>query len=361
MVTSNSTVMKAMKELVEGLCSRECAGRGAGTLGGIRARKLVVDALRGAGLDPFEQRIGSSQGANVLATTKGDVDRYVLVAAHYDHLGGDAKTGRFYPGADDNAAAVAILADVARAITEARPEGRGVIFAAFDAEEPPWFLTGQMGSAYFAKHAREAVGCDLDRIDMMVCMDLVGHALGPDFLPLPAYVRSSVFALGAERSAGTAAIVDEIARAEEGVVIRRADAEIIPPLSDYDAFWKRAVPFLFLTGGRSARYHTPQDTPEHVDYRKVHATARWLERFVRASCGRSEDRVEFRQDARDDASSLRSFADIVAPLATVSEQAKEGADRARELLSKCDAEGRLPGFLSEEPSRLIMALESALA
>jgi Zn-dependent M28 family amino/carboxypeptidase len=352
--------MSNPKDLVERLCSRECAGRGAGTLGGIRARAIVVDALRSAGLDPFEQRIGNTTATNVLAVSKGDVDRWVLVAAHYDHLGGDAQSGRFYPGADDNAAAVAILADVGAAITKAKPEGRGVLFAAFDAEEPPWFLTGQMGSAYFASHAREAVGFDLDRIDMMLCMDLVGHALAPD-LPLPDDVKRSVFALGAERSAGTAAIVDGLARAEDGVVVRRADAEIIPPLSDYDAFWKRDVPFVFLTSGRSARYHTPEDTPEHVDYAKVRATARWLERFVRASCAREEKRVVFSPDARDDASSLRSFADIVAPLAAVSPQANAGAERARELLAKCDASGRLPSALADEPSKLLMALEAALA
>lgn len=349
----------AMRALVEKLCSADCAGRRAGTEGGLRARALVVEALRERGLDPFEQRIGSSKGANVLATLPGDVDRWVLVAAHYDHLGRDG--ARFYPGADDNAAAVAILTEVAGALATKRADGRGVVIAAFDAEEPPYFLTGEMGSAHFARHAREAVGFDVDRIDTMVCMDLVGHALGPDGVPLPPDVSSSLFALGAERSAGTSAIVDAIARAEDGVVVRRADAEIIPPLSDYDAFWRREVPFLFLTSGRSARYHTPEDTPEHVDWKKVGATARWLERFVRASCARSDEKVAFLANARDDASSLRSFAELVAPLAAFSDQARAGEARARELLTQCDAEGRLPASLSEEPSRLIMALESALA
>src|SRR5205085_2473399 len=162
---------------------------------GLRARALVVDALRAAGLDPHEQAIGSSKGANVIATLPGSVDRWVLVGAHYDHLGtsggGDAKT--FYPGADDNAAAVA--------------------------------------------------------------------------LPV--------------------------------VVARRIDAEVIPPLSDYDPFWQRGVPFTFLTCGRSERYHTPADTPEHLAWTKMDATARWLERFVRASCARPEDRVAFTSDARD--------------------------------------------------------------
>ena len=69
----------------------------------------------------------------------------------------------------------------------------------------------------------------------------------------------------------------------------------------------------------------------------------------------------FETDVRDDASSLRSFAEIVAPLAPFSPQAKEGADRARELLAKCDANGRLPSSLSFEPTKLLMALEAALA
>ncbi len=75
-----------------------------------------------------------------------------------------------------------------------------------------------------------------------------------------------MFAFGAERSSGTAAHVDSLARAIPGVIIRRADAEILPPLSDYAGFWEREVPFLFLTNGRSAVYHTPDDTPDRLDY-----------------------------------------------------------------------------------------------
>jgi Zn-dependent M28 family amino/carboxypeptidase len=344
------------KTLVDELCSPACAGRAPGTPGGLRARALVRDALRETGLDPIEQRIASSTGANLLATMKGDVDRWVLVAAHYDHLGGNAR--HFFPGADDNAAAVAILVEVARGLAKKRADGRGVIIAAFDAEEPPYFLTGQMGSTWFTKHSNE-IGVPLDRIDLMVCMDLVGHALGPQGLPDD--VRSSLFALGAERSAGTSAIVDDLAKSEAGLVVRRADAEIIPPLSDYDAFWKREIPFLFLTAGRSARYHTPEDTPEHLAWPKIEATARWLEQFVRRACARAEPTVRFLPSARDDASTLRSFIDLVAPLVDVSPLAKDALDRARSLLEQCDREGRLPSALASEPSALVLGLESALA
>src|SRR6185312_15224427 len=144
------------------------------------------------------------------------------------------KSGReVYWGADDNAAAVAILVEVAKGLARRRPGGRGVILAAFDGEEPPYFLTGKMGSEHFANHPT----VPLDRIDLMIAMDLVGHAFGGE--GLPGEVRSTLFALGAERSAGTLDHVERLARVEPGVLVRPADAEIIPPLSDYAPFWSR--------------------------------------------------------------------------------------------------------------------------
>jgi hypothetical protein len=168
-------------------------------------------------------------------------------------------------------------------------------------------------------------------------------------------------ARGAARSLGTPTIVDELGRAEKGLVVRRADAEIVPPLSDYDAFWRREVPFLFLTCGRSARYHTVLDTPEHLDWEKMARTASWLERFVRRTCERADDRISFLSDGRDDASTLRSFADLVAPLAAVSEQAAQALGRAEELLAACGIEKRLPPALRDAPAELVLGLESALA
>jgi hypothetical protein len=76
-----------MRKLVEALCSDECAGRAPGTPGGRAARRIVTDAFRAAGLSPVEQRI--DVGANVLAALPGTTDRWVMVAAHYDHLGKD--------------------------------------------------------------------------------------------------------------------------------------------------------------------------------------------------------------------------------------------------------------------------------
>jgi hypothetical protein len=77
-----------MKTLVEALCSERCAGRAPGPPEGAAARAEVVAALRGAGLDPFEQPVPGCRGANVLATLPGRTDRWVMLAAHLEGLVG---------------------------------------------------------------------------------------------------------------------------------------------------------------------------------------------------------------------------------------------------------------------------------
>lgn len=339
-----------MRRLVQDLCSDECTGRAPGTPGGRAARALVREALRGAGLDPFEQTI-PGVGANILATLPGERDRWVLVAAHYDHLGCDG--GQIYRGADDNAAAVAILVELARALAAHRPDGRGVIIAAFDAEEPPYFLGETMGSEYYARYPIVA----LERTDMMICMDLVGHALGRNDAP-PA-VRQSVFALGAERSAGTSARVDAMASAESGLIVRRAGADAIPPLSDYGAFWRRKIPFLFLSAGRSRRYHTPADTPEHLAWAKMESTARWVERFVRDTCARDEE-IAF-VETRDDRATLASLTAVLDELGPYSPAAAGALRMARGLLTACSGDGSLPERRRQEMQMLLAGVEQSLA
>lgn len=336
-----------MRHLIEQLCSPACAGRRPGTKEGDAARAVVVQALRDAGLDPYEQRVPGCGGANVLAKIHGDVNRYILVGAHFDHLG--TLGNEVFWGADDNAAAVAVLVEVARALA-GEHAGRGVIIAAFDGEEPPHFLTGAMGS-------REFVRTNRDPIDFMVCMDLIGHRFGSELVPHE--VGASLFALGGERSAGTLELVSSIKRAERDVVVRTADAEIVPPLSDYEPFWERRIPFLFLSAGRSRVYHTPDDTPDKLDYRKIAATARWLTRFVRAS--RTRTPTSFIDDAVLDRGTLDELAEIVAALLPLDKRAAFALGRINDLRRACDREGRLPRDRRPELATIVAMLESQLS
>jgi Zn-dependent M28 family amino/carboxypeptidase len=333
-----------MQELIERLCSRECAGRKPGTKEGDAARSVVFQALRDAGLAPYEQTVPGC-GSNVLAKIQGDVDHYVLVGAHFDHLG---KLGHnVYWGADDNAAAVAVLVEVASGIASER-HGRGVIIAAFDGEEPPYFATEAMGSQEFVRTNR-------DPIDFMICMDLVGHRFG--FKGVPDEVGASLFALGAERSLGTHDLVVSLKRAEPDVIVRAVDAEIIPPLSDYLPFWRQRIPFLFLTAGRSSIYHTPEDTPDKLDYRKIAATARWLTRFVRALRTRGTFHYV---DKSLDRATLDELIEVIGALAAQSSDAAQLLAHVQRLREGCDRDGNLPAARRPAISSFVAMLEARL-
>ncbi|MBI3726486.1 M28 family peptidase, partial [bacterium] len=206
-----------IERLVAALCSDECAGRAPGTRGGLLAREHVREALVAAGLRAEDQPIRGVNGANLICELEGSgplADRAVVIGAHYDHLG-SGPSGEIYRGADDNAAAVAVLVEAGRILASERGPRRRIVVAAFDTEEPPHFLEGTMGSEVLAASGRLA----LDRVDLVVAMDLVGHAVGQD--GFPSAVRESIFVLGAEKSAGTAALVDGAARGIAGLRARR--------------------------------------------------------------------------------------------------------------------------------------------
>jgi hypothetical protein len=344
-----------VRPLVEALCSELCAGRAPGTAGGVEARRIITEALEKGGLTVTEQPVPGCRGANLLAAIPAAglsaeaTERWILLGAHHDHLGSSGQ--QTFPGADDNAAAVAVLVEVAVALALAPPARRGVLVAAFDGEEPPHFLTKSMGSEWYAAHPP----VPLDRIDTMLCMDLVGHAIGDE--RFPADVRGSVFALGGERGAGTGAHLDALAHVEPDLWVRRMDVEVVPPLSDYEPFWSRAVPFIFLTCGRWRHYHTHEDTPEKLDYAKMAALARWLERWARETCARPEPRIQF-SNTRDDASTVRTLIALTTSLESFAPEAAVGRQIAEVLLTKCDERGRLPASERDHVSSLVRLLEA---
>ncbi|MSP59884.1 MAG: M28 family peptidase [Myxococcales bacterium] len=353
-----------MRQLVESLCSSRCAGRAAGSVEGREARAQIITVLADAGVTPagegagWEQAIPIHGGANVIGrvAAKGAADaRAILVGAHYDHLGWIRPGAEAWWGADDNAAAVAILVEVARALAAAPPEGgpgtRQVLICAFDGEEAPHFLTEGMGSEHFARHPL----VPLDRIDLMIALDLCGHALGSS--ETPAVVRDSLLVLGGETSEGTAALIDGLAP-EPGLFPRRSGINLLPPLSDYHPFREREVPFLFLTGGRWRHYHEPTDTPDRLDYPRMAATARWLERLVRAAAARPGE-TRFLPDGSDDSATVRTLRALVAPL--VGHWRHAGITLARIDALAAQANRPLSMLQFTELRTLAAIVESALA
>ena len=324
-------VTQRMREVVETLCSPEFLPRNPGTRGGAAARDFLRSELEGLGLSGagekgFDQTIPAIGGTNLLGMVPGRGDRFVLLAAHYDAC------MHPNPGADDNAAAVAVTLEVARRLRDADPF-RSVIIALFDAEEPPYFLGPEMGSQWFVDHPT----VPLDRLDMMVCLDLVGHALGPEGTPQA--IRDSVFVLGAEKSTGTPALFDELP-AVAGIVPRRVDNYIIDPMSDYYAFMRADIPFLFYSCGRSEHYHAATDTPEKLDYDKMASFADHLTGVMLALANRTDTPV-YVADGVDDEATLRTLESVMADLATVAPEAAMAAAMVSQLRTTLDAEGEL--------------------
>src|SRR5262249_45503034 len=91
---------------------------------------------------------------NVLAYLPGKTDEYIILGAHYDHLGrgyydslAPSQAGQIHPGADDNASGTAGVLELARLLAPMKGQlQRGILFASFAGEE-----LGLLGSAEWAK------------------------------------------------------------------------------------------------------------------------------------------------------------------------------------------------------------------
>ncbi len=265
-----------IERIVRQLAAPEFEGREEGTPGGIAARNFVAAEWTRCGVAPltpdgFEQPIVTGAGANLLGVIAGRdpalAERFVLVSAHYDHLG--VQDGVLHPGAYDNAAAVAIVAQVACALA-ADPPPRSVLLAAWDAEEPPTVRTEKMGSNFFVANPP----LPLAQIDVAVVLDLTGVGLWPGY--------DGYFALGGETASAVAAAL-ATAAAPDGLTVWRGGLHLVEEQafghhawSDYDGFRNAAVPVLFLSDGQTKVYHEPEDTPEGIDWPKAAREAQFL-------------------------------------------------------------------------------------
>ena len=295
-----------LRRTVAALCSPATAGRGAGTTEGAAARVLVATAFADLALQPrgehgYLQLVPAMAGANLLGAIPGDAPGWIVLAAHYDHLG--TIDDEVYPGADDNAAGVAVLLEVAHRLATAAHHGRSILISAYDAEEPPWFDTPDMGSRWWVDHPT----VPLTAIDLMVCLDLVGHSIGPPGSPAP--VANTVFVAGADLAPGLANSVRVATVA--GIVPRPIADWVEDPMSDHLAFRGAGIPHLFYTCARSAGYHTPRDRPELLDYDKLAALADHLTAMITAACVAAPGSWSFDRMGADDTATIDTMLALV--------------------------------------------------
>lgn len=272
-------------DIVHFLASRECNGRRTGTPGSRAARDYIIDNMLRAGIHPgtangFIHEFGNlpegENGANIIGVVPGRGalrDRFILMDAHYDHLG-KHKTGlKYYPGADDNASAVAAMLHAGKLFIETEEHNgkdrRSLIITCFDAEEPPYFNSEHMGVEHFCKDFPEII----EHVDLAIILDMLGHRMGEG--RVPEKFQEIFFIIGGEKS-GVGPILDEIQYAAKNVSPMRMGAHAIPPSGDYLPLYKYDLPYLFMTTGKFRQYHTCYDTAEKLDYPKLENISNYL-------------------------------------------------------------------------------------
>ncbi|MDR3618156.1 MAG: M28 family peptidase [Paludisphaera borealis] len=253
-----------LERWVKTLASPEFEGRRGE--GGRKTAALLVEEFRRLKLEPlfqdqYTQTVPSTPPANVPGRNVGAVlrgsdpvlrDQYIVVSAHYDHLG--VRNGVLYPGADDNASGVAMMMETARCLATAaeRPK-RSIAFIGFDLEE-----AGLYGSRYYVAHPPFPV----DKITLFITADMIARSLGGVCDPY-------VFVMGTEHIPAVRPWIAEAARDRPLTVGLLGADLLLLNRSDYGPFRSLKVPFLFFSTGENPRYHSSEDKPETLNYAKL--------------------------------------------------------------------------------------------
>lgn len=258
---------------IQYLSSSELTGRYPGTAGSQLARDLIIKNFKEAGLKAFggsyEQSFEYERGGekihatNLFAYIPGQSDKWIVISAHYDHLG--EKDGKIYHGADDNASGTAALLHMLRHFSDKRFP-HNLLFLACDAEEG-----GIRGSRYFVNHAP----IPLEKILLNLNMDMISrnnkselYLAGTYHYPhlkeiIKGYVQASSFPqvlLGHDRP-NTA--LQDWTRS-----------------SDHIAFHEKKVPFIYAGVEDHPDYHQPADTFENIQPSFYYHTVKWLTGLV---------------------------------------------------------------------------------
>jgi hypothetical protein len=187
---------------------------------------------------------------NVLAYLPGKTDEYVIIGAHYDHLGrgnfdslAPSQIGQIHPGADDNASGTAGVLELARLLAPQKGQlRRGILFASFAGEE-----LGLLGSAAWVREPTRP----LDKAVAMLNMDMIGR------------IKDQKVYIGGVGTGSTLKAVVEQASEKSGFKIEYSPGGYSS--SDHTSFVAKKIPVLFFFSGLHSDYHKPSDTWEKID------------------------------------------------------------------------------------------------
>jgi hypothetical protein len=217
----------------------------------------------------------------VYAADTSKVKDYVVIGAHYDHLGsgGPGSSSRIqdtlavHNGADDNASGVAVMMELAAHFCREKDKLRhNLVFVAFGAEE-----MGILGSRYFVENSPVA----LPKINAMINLDMVGRLKEDTLL--------QVNGSGTSKEAVT--IINTL-NSRYDFNLRMAPEGYGP--SDHAAFYGKNIPVFFMTTGAHMDYHTPFDDREKINFEGMEKISLFTRDLVR-ELAFSDSRLTFQE------------------------------------------------------------------
>jgi len=245
----------ALERHLDVLADDSLYGRGAGSVYERRAAEYIRDEFVRYGLEPgagdyFQEfSFGAGlQSQNVLGVLPGAGtlgSEWVIVGAHYDHLGWEQVTPdsiEVYNGADDNASGTALLLELARYLGHyytlgegAGHDRRSIMFHAYGAEEE-----GLLGSVHFCNNPTVI----FENLAAMVDLDMVGR------------LRDDILVVNGAAAVPAWEAVLEGANTSE-LVLGFSDARLFG--SDHVCFHRSDRPAIMLYTRSHSEYHTPAD------------------------------------------------------------------------------------------------------
>ena len=206
-----------------------------------------------------------SESTNVVGILEGSdkKDEYVVLTAHYDHMGNRGDSIIFY-GADDDGSGTVSIIELAEAFVKAKKEGKGprrsIVFMTVSGEEK-----GLWGSAYYSDHPI----FPLEKTTVNLNIDMIGRI---DPKRKNGDSTNYVYVVGDDKLSTDLRPISE-ANNKKYTKLELdykyndpKDQERIYFRSDHYNFARRGVPIIFYFNGTHNDYHRPTDTPDKINY-----------------------------------------------------------------------------------------------
>ncbi len=187
---------------------------------------------------------------NVAAYLRGKTDEYVILGAHYDHVGlgeqfsmAPSRAGTPHPGADDNASGTSALIELARWFSAQPQPKRGILFLAFAGEE-----IGLVGSNHYVAQPL----LPIEKAIAMINMDMIGRP------------KDNTVYVGGVNTGSSFRKVLQKANRDSRFNLETSDKGGYGS-SDQFTFLPEQIPVMLFFTGLHPDYHTPTDTWDKID------------------------------------------------------------------------------------------------